>query len=125
MIVEDDEDIRSVFKELLESDGHVVSAACDGPSGRDLIATTHPDFAFIDIGLPGLDGYQVAELLRHAPGLSDTCLVALTGYGGPEVVRRAMDAGFDEHLTKPVTLEEIARTLSRSSGQRKSKEKMS
>src|SRR4051794_14349779 len=52
-IVEDDEDIRSVFTELLKSYGHEVSAACDGPSGRDLIATTHPDFAFIDIGLPG------------------------------------------------------------------------
>jgi CheY-like chemotaxis protein len=69
-----------------------------------------PDVALIDIGLPGLDGYQVARALRAAEGRRIR-LIALTGYGQPEDRQRALDAGFDAHLVKPVDVDELARVL--------------
>ena len=111
MVVEDNEDIRETMKDMLEFWGHETSVAVDGPSGVEGVLAVRPDVAFIDIGLPGLDGYEVAAALRkRAPDLT-TRLVALTGYGRPEDRERALAAGFDDHLVKPVTSEELLRLI--------------
>jgi diguanylate cyclase len=99
VIVEDSADARISLQKVLEHEGHTVRTAADGPSGLDAIARFRPDVALIDIGLPGLDGYRVAQRLRSAGVRS--YLVALTGYGMSEDKARARDSGFDAHLTKP------------------------
>jgi CheY-like chemotaxis protein len=111
VVVEDNRDTRECLQVLLEIRGHAVDVASDGIEGRDLILAVHPDVAFVDVGLPTLDGFQVAAQVRAAPGLKETWLVALTGYGGPETRTRALAAGFDEHLVKPVTLDQLERVL--------------
>jgi CheY-like chemotaxis protein len=95
---------------VLELEGHRVEVSADGLAGVDAGARERPDIAFVDIGLPGLDGYEVARRLRavHGDGIR---LFAITGYGRPEDIRRARHAGFDGHLTKPVEVEEVLRIL--------------
>ena len=105
VIVEDSEDTRVSLQKLLEHEGHTVHTAPDGPSGFDAIAQLRPDVALIDIGLPGIDGYRLAEQLRST-GLR-TYLIALTGYGLAEDRSRAHDSGFDAHLTKPPPMERL------------------
>jgi signal transduction histidine kinase/CheY-like chemotaxis protein len=105
VVVEDGEDIRDLLKELLEMEGHAVYTAGDGPTGVERILSVEPDIAFIDIGLPTFDGYEVARQVR-ANG-SRTRLVALTGYGQKDDRSHARRAGFDRHLTKPVSLTDI------------------
>ena len=101
VVVEDNADLLAMTKELLEATGAVVHTASDGPTGLATIIDVGPDLAIIDIGLPGLDGYQIAQRLRGLDAAA--CLVAMTGYGQPEDRQRAHAAGFDLHLTKPVT----------------------
>jgi NO-binding membrane sensor protein with MHYT domain/CheY-like chemotaxis protein len=105
VIVEDSEDARLSLQRILEREGHTVHTAADGPAGFDAIAQLQPDVALIDIGLPGLDGYRIAERLR-SKGLR-TYLIALTGYGRAEDRTRARESGFDEHLTKPPPMERL------------------
>ena len=95
----------------LKYGGHEVRAARDGTSGLALAAEAHPDVAVIDIGLPDIDGLEVARRLRSTQGKRRLALVALTGFGGPDDQRRALDAGFDVHLTKPVTHERLKRVI--------------
>jgi CheY-like chemotaxis protein len=83
----------------------------DGPSAIDVIAREKPDVAFIDIGLPAMNGYEVAQRIRGRPGLEDVLLVALTGYGAPSDISAARAAGFDEHLIKPAELAKLERIL--------------
>jgi signal transduction histidine kinase/CheY-like chemotaxis protein len=111
VLVEDNGDIRELFTELLRESGHAVTAAGDGPSGLQALLSLRPDIAFVDVGLPGFDGYELARRAR-AEG-SNARLVALTGYGQKEDRTRARDAGFDEHLVKPVAHEDIRHALSR------------
>jgi CheY-like chemotaxis protein len=106
-VIEDNADIRETLRELLELRGYEVLEAGDGPAGVALVLARRPDVALVDIGLPGLDGYQVAERVRAA----GTRLVALTGYGGAEDRNRAVSAGFVAHLVKPVEFESLARLL--------------
>ena len=110
VIVEDSSDTLISLQKVLEHEGHTVHTAADGPSGLAVILRQRPDVALVDIGLPGLDGYRLAERLRFA-GLR-TYLVALTGYGLPVDKKRARDAGFDAHLTKPAPMEDILRLIS-------------
>jgi CheY-like chemotaxis protein len=105
VIVEDSEDMRVSLRIILEQEGHTVHTAVDGPSGFDVIADLRPDVALIDIGLPGLDGYRLAEQLRSR-GVR-TYLIALTGYGLADDRRRAHDSGFDAHLTKPPPMDRL------------------
>jgi signal transduction histidine kinase/CheY-like chemotaxis protein len=105
VIVEDSEDARVSLQLVLEAEGHDVRTAADGPSGVDVITRWRPDVAVVDIGLPGMDGYGVASKVRAA-GLR-TPLVALTGYGLPEDKQRALNSGFDAHLTKPAAIEQL------------------
>jgi signal transduction histidine kinase/CheY-like chemotaxis protein len=111
LLVEDAEDIREALFELLTGLGHQVEVAADGEQGVECALTTRPEVAVIDIGLPRIDGYEVARRLRAALG-HKTFLIALTGYGQPEDVARARAAGFDQHLRKPMRLDQIARVVS-------------
>jgi signal transduction histidine kinase len=111
LIVEDNDDTRAMLHEALTFGGHEVREACDGTSGLALAAERVPDVALIDIGLPDLDGYEVARRLRAAPGGRHIGLVAITGYGQPEDQKRAFEAGFDAHLTKPVAPERLKQVM--------------
>jgi signal transduction histidine kinase/CheY-like chemotaxis protein len=110
LIVEDNPDSREVLKLVLEREGHQVAACADGLAGVECALERKPDLMVVDIGLPGLDGFGVARRVR-ATLARDVYLVALTGYGQPEDRRRALDAGFDTHLTKPVDVEVITQVL--------------
>ena len=111
VVVEDNEDIRELFVQSLADTGHSVASAADGPSGLEALLSFGPDVAFVDVGLPGFDGYEVARRARAAGSRSR--LVALTGYGQNEDRQRAVDAGFDEHLVKPVLDGDLQRSLHR------------
>lgn len=110
LVIEDNPDARELLRMVLEMDGHMVETAADGAAGVRMAAATAPDIALVDIGLPEMDGYEVARRIRRRLGAA-VRLVALTGYGDPEAQRRAREAGFDEHVVKPVTPEELGRAL--------------
>jgi signal transduction histidine kinase len=110
LLVEDNSDARQALKDLLELWGHEVEVAQDGLGGVARALEARPDVALVDIGLPGLDGYRVAQELRARIGEAIR-LVAITGYGGPEDRHRALQAGFDHHLVKPVKPDELDRLL--------------
>ena len=103
LIVEDNDDARESLRMLLESIGHRVLAAVDGRQGLALAEAHRPDVALIDLGLPELDGYEVARALRASPAGKTMTLIAVTGYGQAEDRQRSKDAGFDAHLIKPVS----------------------
>jgi CheY-like chemotaxis protein len=108
LLVEDNADLRDMTCALLQSCGCTVLAAADGRSALAAAARQRPDVAFVDIDLPDISGYDVARQLARAGGIR---LVAVTGYGQPDDVRRALAAGFDQHLKKPVRLDELERAL--------------
>jgi CheY-like chemotaxis protein len=113
LIIEDHDDAREALRALLELEGHRVDAAASGPHGLELAHRRPPDVALVDIGLPEVDGYEVARRLRAmGPGPGRPYLIALTGYGQPDDIKRARDAGFDAHLLKPVDPDALARVLS-------------
>jgi PAS domain S-box-containing protein len=111
VVVEDNEDAREALRLLLELDGHTVSAEPDGERGLERILERRPDIALIDIGLPRVDGYEVARRVRLSEGARHVFMVALTGYGQPGDVARALAAGFDTHLLKPVDPDQLARVI--------------
>ena len=111
LLVEDNADSREILKDLLELDGHEVQTAEDGGQGLFLVESGWPDLVLMDIGLPGLNGYDTARLIR-ANGHRDLHLVALTGYGQPSDRQSALEAGFDDHLVKPFNPEDLTRILS-------------
>ncbi len=111
LIVEDNLDGRETLRLVLQLLGHRVEVAETGPDGLRKGLAWEPDIALIDIGLPFLDGYQVARQLRQALG-DKVYLIAYTGYGQPEDRRRAFEAGFDLHLTKPVDPRQLFQFIS-------------
>lgn len=111
LIVDDNADALESLKMLLEYVGHEIEVASDGRSGTERVLSWHPEVALIDIGLPDIDGYEVVKRLRAMNLETPPLLVALTGYGQPEDRRRALAAGFDLHLTKPVDVDELNRIL--------------
>ncbi len=111
MIVEDSHDSRDMLRFLLEHAGHEVHEAADGPSGVAAILEVRPDIALVDVGLPGLDGFEVARRVRADAQGRHVRLVALTGYGLPEDHRRSQEAGFDAHLVKPVDPARLAAVI--------------
>ncbi len=113
LVVDDQEDSREMLKMLLESRDHHVLDAADGPTAIELIARERPDVAFIDIGLPIMTGYEIAQQIRARRDLDHVVLVALTGYGAPSDVSRARDAGFDEHVIKPAELARLEQILTK------------
>ncbi len=113
LIVEDNADSRDMLKSLLEIYGYQVAAAADGFAGLDLLQNHDFDLALVDIGLPGIDGYEVARTIRRDPKHDGVRLVALTGYGADADRRAVIDAGFDNHLIKPLRREDLDEVLPR------------
>jgi CheY-like chemotaxis protein len=114
LLVDDNEDAAGVLAEALVELGHDVRVAHHGPGALDLLRGFSPDIAFLDIGLPVMDGYELARRIRALPGLGEVRLVAVTGYGHDGDREAALRAGFHLHLVKPVRipqLEEIVRGL--------------
>jgi PAS domain S-box-containing protein len=111
LIVDDNVDSAELVSVLLELQGHKVMVANSGPEAIDMALKEIPEVALIDIGMPGMDGYEVARRLRESPELKHTALVAVTGYGQQEDIERSRDAGFDDHLVKPVDIETLNRVL--------------
>ncbi|HSY41350.1 MAG TPA: response regulator, partial [Polyangia bacterium] len=102
LVVDDNEDALELLAEVLRNAGHVVTTAKDGPTALKVMKTFHADVAILDIGLPVMDGYELAGRLRAELGKELPRLIALTGYGQDSDRARAKQAGFAEHLTKPV-----------------------
>jgi PAS domain S-box-containing protein len=111
LVVEDNIDSAESLALLLEFEGHEVRMVHDGPAALAAARDFRPAVILCDIGLPGMNGYEVAERLRAEPEFKDTRLIALTGYGQEEDRRRALAAGFDHHLTKPVEPDALAALL--------------
>jgi CheY-like chemotaxis protein len=115
LIVEDNADAAETLRRLLELAGHRVRVAHDGVAGLEALLSGSAQIALVDIGLPRLDGYELARRMRASlDGRSQPFMVAVTGYGLPEDRSRALAAGFDEHLTKPVDAAALARVLAQS-----------
>ncbi len=110
LVVEDNDDSRTMLCTLLRAEGHTVSEASDAASALAAIETARPDAALVDIGLPGMSGYTLVRQLRERLGRG-ALLIALTGYGGDADRRRALEAGFDLHLVKPVDGERLRSAL--------------
>ena len=113
LIVEDNRDARTTLRMLLTlAHGHRVLEAGDGAEAVELALDGRPDVALVDLGLPGLDGLEVARRIRAVLGRDEICLVALTGYGDREDRVRTEEAGFDAHFVKPVDIDKLAKLLS-------------
>lgn len=112
LLVEDSEDVRELMAECVRSLGYEVHVAADGIEGESCFASVQPDIALLDVGLPGIDGYELARRIRAQPGGVAAHLVALTGYGGGEVKREAERAGFDLQLTKPIDIQGLMQIFS-------------
>lgn len=111
LVVDDNEDAARLLGELLRSWGYATLVAHDGPTALSLLSQQSIDLALLDIGLPVMDGYELAQAIHRLPGQAHTPLLALTGYGQPQDQQRSKDAGFQEHMTKPVDIPRLARTL--------------
>ena len=111
LLVDDNVDASQTLAVLLEMSGHAVQVACDGLSAIDAAIQYRPEVVLLDIGLPGLDGYQVAQRIRQQAGLDGVVLIALTGYGRDTDRERSKQAGFDHHLVKPASIEQIEEIL--------------
>jgi signal transduction histidine kinase len=102
LVVEDNPDAGAMLRDFLELSGHEVELAASGADGLQAARQFHPEVVLCDLGLPGMNGYEVATALRNDPSTSSARLIAVTGYGRDEDRRRSKEAGFDLHLTKPV-----------------------
>jgi len=111
LVVEDNQDLREMYRLVFELEGHSVIEAENGAQGLAMLKGEHPDIALIDIGLPQLDGYELARRFRADLGDASTVLIALTGYGSPEDIHRSREAGFDYHLIKPVSPDVVRHLL--------------
>jgi CheY-like chemotaxis protein len=103
LVVDDNADAREALRFLLEDEGHEVRTAGDGPDALREAESFCPDVVLLDIGLPGMDGYEVARRLRTLPAARNALIVAVSGYGQAEDRERSRAAGFDDHLLKPVS----------------------
>ncbi|MEO8184355.1 MAG: ATP-binding protein [Deltaproteobacteria bacterium] len=121
LVVDDNVDAAEMLAEALRVNGHVVSVAHDGPAALSLAGEFHPDLALLDIGLPVMDGFDLAQRLKRRLSANPPKFVAITGYGQPSDRARSKQAGFDEHLVKPVDLARlnaIVRSVGRCADQR-------
>ena len=110
VIVEDQSDNREMLRRILMAKGYDVQVARDGEEGIEVILNTRPQVAIIDLGLPSMNGYGVAKSVRAR--LNDKILlIALTGHGSPEDVQATLEAGFDEHMVKPLDLDRLQSVL--------------
>ena len=112
LVVDDNEDAADSLALLLRLEGHEVCVAYDGTSALGTIRAAPPEVVLLDLGMPGMDGYEVARRLRLEPALNGVLLVALTGWGQEQDRLRTQEAGFACHLTKPADLEALRQLLS-------------
>jgi CheY-like chemotaxis protein len=120
LVVDDNVDAAESLSDLLESLGQETRTAHSGPAALQAALDFRPDVVLLDIGLPGLSGYEVARRFRADEKLATATLVAVTGWGTEEDQRKATEAGFDIHLTKPIEMTDIEMVLARSaSGDRR------
>ena len=111
LVVDDNADAADSVAMMLRLEGHQVEVAYDGLDALRLAEQQRPDVAILDIGLPGIDGHEVARRMRRSPGLHHATLIALTGYGQAQDREAAKAAGFDHHFTKPVRNSELVGLL--------------
>jgi CheY-like chemotaxis protein len=111
LLADDNRDAVDVTRELLALRGHAVEVAHDGRAALALARARLPDIALLDIGMPGMSGYELAAALRSLPGGAGVRLVAVTGWGTEQDRARARAAGFDLHLTKPIDLRTLDQLL--------------
>jgi CheY-like chemotaxis protein len=111
LVVDDSEDAAESLAMLLRLGAHTVDTAHDGIAALERFADFAPDAVILDIGLPGMSGYEIAERMRQLPRGQEVTLIALTGWGRNEERARAFAAGFDQHLTKPVSVEQLEQLL--------------
>lgn len=102
LVIEDNEDNRDLVTFVLEHAGHEITSAINGVEGIEAAQKQHPDLILLDLALPEMDGWEVAKKLKTDPATSDIILVALTAFTMPADKRRAMDAGCDGYLSKPI-----------------------
>ncbi len=112
LVVDDNEDAAEMLASWLGLVGHCVESVQDGPSALALLQSFPTDVVLLDIGLPGMDGYQVAKQIRQNWSAREVLLIAVTGYGHEAAIRSSREAGFDHHLVKPLNLEALSRLLS-------------
>jgi CheY-like chemotaxis protein len=118
LVVDDNADQVQSLSTLLRLLGHDVEVASDGPAALETVERVLPDMALIDIGLPGMNGYDLARFIRERPHLSNLFLVAQTGWGQDSDRAMSEKAGFDEHVVKPVALETLERVIGRAESHR-------
>jgi CheY-like chemotaxis protein len=111
LVVDDNQDSAISMTLLLELHGHEVHVAHAGPAALRLASDTNPDVILLDIGMPGMNGFEVARQLRAQDAFADTLLVAITGYGRASDVKQTQSAGFDHHLIKPVDYDRLQQVL--------------
>jgi CheY-like chemotaxis protein len=114
LVVDDNRDAAETMAMVLDMSGHEVLVAHDGQTAVEMVKRHDPALVFLDIGMPGMNGYETASLLRALPGAQSRVLVALTGWGSEADQARSLEAGFDFHLTKPVDIDKVQRMLSAS-----------
>jgi CheY-like chemotaxis protein len=114
LVVDDNVDLARGLARLLQIHGHEVRIAFDGPTGLDEAKNSKPDIVLLDIGLPGMDGYQLAAHLRRDETVKNCRLIAISGYGQEEDLRLARAAGFDHHLVKPIISDDLIKLLEES-----------
>ena len=113
LVIDDNVDTARGLGRLLKLLGHEVATAHDGPSALEAAREHRPEFVLLDIGLPGMDGYEVARRLRQDEGCKDAVIVAISGYGQDEDRRRSKQAGIDHHLVKPIDHDALVTLLAR------------
>jgi len=113
LVIDDHRDALEVFGLLLRKLGHSVHTSLDGERALEQIETLHPDLIFLDLGMPGLDGYEVARRMRRHPNLKEARIVAVTGFGDRQRRDLAFEAGFDDYLVKPTTLSDLQAVIDR------------
>jgi CheY-like chemotaxis protein len=116
LVVEDNVEAGKSMAMVLRLWGHEVRVVRDGPAALEAASQEPPDVVLLDIGMPGMDGYEVAKRLREKPALKKALLIALTGFGTDQDRWRSREAGFDIHLVKPVSTDELRRVLSNGPG---------
>jgi CheY-like chemotaxis protein len=116
LVVDDNEDAANSLAMILSLDGHEVRSAYSGPQALEQVESFDPDIVLLDIGLPVMDGYEVARRIRERPNAAAIRIIALTGYSRDSDKERALEAGFDDHVVKPVEIAHLRAVLVPSAG---------